>query len=122
MPLKKFVVDEKIMKRILILAMAFCLTQANALTPKNGEEPTYCEQIVSVHGLLSKAQFECGYNKYNDELISDSAKCFQHELGEKYGKEVLMFGMKEFDRHVKEDGKEFTCKYILKEFPEYIGK
>ncbi|MCT9978373.1 hypothetical protein M2R48_08560 [Acinetobacter sp. I-MWF] len=90
--------------------------------PKNGEEPTYCEQIVSVHGLLTRAQMECGYSQYNDELISDSAKCFKHELGEEYGKEVLMFGMKEFDRNVNEDGKGKTCKTLLIEFPNYVKK
>lgn len=112
------------MKKILLVGVfGLVLSQASySLAPKNGEEPTFCEQIVSVHGLLSRAQIECGYREYNEELISDSAKCFKHELGDKYGSEVLMFGMKEYDRHVKEDGKEFTCKYILKEFADYVRK
>lgn len=88
----------------------------------NGSEPTYCEQIVALHGLLSRAQFECGYSKYNNELIADSAKCFKHELGDQYGKEVLRFGMKEFDRNVQENGKNLTCKNPLSKFPEYIEK
>lgn len=111
------------MKNILVIAAILSFSQAShSLAPKNGEEPTFCEQVVSVHGLLSRAQIECGYREYNEELISDSAKCFKHELGDKYGSEVLMFGMKEYDRHVKEDGKEFTCKHILKEFPDYVWK
>lgn len=111
------------MKKILLgLGLICFLPQANALQPKNGEKPTYCEQLVSVHGLLTRAQVECGFNKYNDQLISDSAKCFKHELGDDYGKDVLVFGMKEFDRNVKEKGKTATCKSLLKEFPEYVGK
>lgn len=111
------------MKNILVIVATLCFSQTSySLTPKNGEEPTFCEQVVSVHGLLSRAQIECGYSEYNEELISDSAKCFKHELGDEYGSEVLMFGMKEYDRHVKEDGKEFTCKYILKEFSDYVRK
>lgn len=115
----------KYMKKIILgsmLAAAFPASFSHALAPKNGDKPTYCEQIVSVHGLLTRAQFECGYSEYNNELISDSAKCFQYELGDEYGKEVLMFGMKEFDRNVKEDGKNRTCNNLLKEFPEYVRK
>jgi hypothetical protein len=110
------------MKKIILICGFFLSCAANALTPKNGEEPTYCEQIVSVHGLLTRAQMECGYSQYNDDLISDSAKCFKHELGGEYGKEVLMFGMQEFDRNVQEDGKEKTCKNLLKEFPNFVKK
>lgn len=110
------------MKKLILIGLFLGLPQANALAPKNGEEPTYCEQIVSVHGLLTRAQMECGYSQYNDELISDSVKCFKHELGEEYGKEVLKFGMKEFDRNVNEDGKEKTCKTLLIEFPNYVKK
>lgn len=110
------------MKRLVLFGLCFCLTQANALTPQNGSDPTYCEQIVALHGLLSRAQFECGYSKYNNELIADSAKCFKHELSEDYGEEVLMFGMKEFDRNVQENSKDLICKSLLKEFPEYIGE
>jgi len=115
----------KFMKKIILgsmLAAAFPASFSHALAPKNGDKPTYCEQIVSVHGLLSRAQFECGYSEYNNELISDSAKCFQYELGDEYGKKVLMFGMKEFDRNVKKDGKNRTCNNLLKEFPEYVRK
>ncbi|WP_151739848.1 hypothetical protein [Acinetobacter nosocomialis] len=113
------------MKKIILVSMlasAFPASFSHALAPKNGDKPTYCEQIVSVHGLLTRAQFECGYSEYNNELISDSAKCFQYELGDEYGKEVLMFGMKEFDRNVKKDGKNRTCNNLLKEFPEYVRK
>lgn len=110
------------MKKLIFILLCLCLTQTNALTPKNGSEPTYCEQIVALHGLLSRAQFECGFSKYNQELINDSAKCFRYELDEDYGKEVLIFGMKEFDRNVAEHGKAIVCRNLLSEFPEYIEK
>ncbi|WP_153561846.1 hypothetical protein [Acinetobacter baumannii] len=54
------------MKKIILgsmLAAAFPASFSHALAPKNGDKPTYCEQIVSVHGLLSRAQFECGYSE-----------------------------------------------------------
>ena len=93
-----------------------------ALKPANGEQPTYCEQVVSLHGLLSRAQFQCGYSQYNQELIDDSRKCFEHELGQERGVEVLKFGMTEFDRNESERGKTLICNDLLKEFPEYIRK
>lgn len=111
------------MKKLILILMLSCFYQISfALTPNNGKEPTYCEQIVSVHGLLTRAQAECMYSGYNRELISDSAKCFDHELGVERGKEILIFGMKEFDRSVSEQGKQKTCDDLLKEFPEFIRK
>jgi hypothetical protein len=93
-----------------------------ALHPANGEQPTYCEQIVSLHGLLSRAQLQCGYSQYNQELIDDSRKCFEHELGDKRGTEVLKFGMREFDRNESKQGRKAICADLLKEFSEYVRK
>lgn len=116
------------MKKIFILgylAYFYCIpTFANkeALKPANGEQPTYCEQLVSLHGLLSRAQLQCGYSQYNQELIDDSRKCFEHELRSKRGTEVLKFGMREFDRNESKQGRKAICADLLKEFPEYIRK
>lgn len=93
-----------------------------ALTPANGEEPTYCEQTVAMHGLLSRAQFQCGYNHYNEQLTRDSAKCFRQELGTERGMEVMKFGMREFDRNAVQKGQNALCSELLKSFPEYIRK
>ena len=64
---------------------------------KKSDEPTYCEQAVIYHGMMSRAQFECGYSQYNDELINDSAKCFKHELKGADSDSALKFGMFIFD-------------------------
>lgn len=118
------------MRREFIVLISFILiscsttnvkTNDGGLIPKNGKSPTYCEQIVSVHGLLTRAQAECGYNKYSNDLINDSRKCMQHELGEDHTKEILVFGMAEFDRNMQEVGKQSICQNILKEFPNYIS-
>lgn len=94
---------------------------AQGMAPRDAENgPSYCEQVVSIHGLLTRAQLQCGYEEYSDELIADSAKCIKHELGEKYGKKVLMFGMVEFDRNEKKIGHKKICANILKDFPEYV--
>lgn len=85
---------------------------------KNG--PSYCEQVVSLHGLLSRAQMQCGYTEYSQELINDFSKCIEYDLGEEYGKKVLKFGMTEFDRNEKEKGHEKICNNILKDFSQYV--
>lgn len=113
------------MKNIIILILLFLgstVFAKEALKPANGEQPTYCEQVVSLHGLLSRAQFQCGYSQYNQELIDDSRKCFEHELGQERGLVILKFGMTEFDRNEAERGKILICNDLLKEFPEYIRK
>lgn len=116
------------MKKIFILGYLayFSCNPAFAnkedLKPTNGEQPTYCEQVVSLHGLLSRAQLQCGYSQYNQELIDDSRKCFEHELGDKHGTEVLKFGMREFDRNEAKQGRKAICADLLKAFPEYIRK
>lgn len=116
------------MKKVFLLALISLVwgssTFANkeALRPANGEQPTYCEQVVSLHGLLSRAQLQCGYSQYNQELIDDSRKCFEHELGNKHGTEVLKFGMREFDRNESKRGRKAICADLLKSFPEYVRK
>lgn len=113
--------NKKLLYFTLIGLLSTGLAYGEKMKPKdpiNG--PTYCEQIVSLHGLLSRAQFQCGYEKYNSELIDDSAKCFKHELGDDYGKKVLKFGMLEFDRNEKEIGHKKICAELLKAYPQYI--
>lgn len=116
------------MKNIILVILSSLFLSSNvfakeALKPaENGEQPTYCEQVVSLHGLLSRAQFQCDYSQYNQELINESRKCFEHELGQERGLDVLKFGMEEFDRNESERGKELICNDLLSEFPEYIRK
>ena len=89
---------------------------------KKSDEPTYCEQAVIYHGMMSRAQFECGYSQYNEELIVESGKCIKHELGDEYGTTLLKIGMSDFDHVVGKMGKQETCKVILKRNPNTVRK
>lgn len=110
----------------LVIAMLSVATHASppskAKSTSDKDDLTYCEKTVIAHGMLSRAQFECGYSQYNNELIQDSAKCFKDELGDKYGMEILKYGMTGFDHHVKELGKKGACSFFLKKFPDYVRK
>lgn len=111
------------MRTIIVTTLAlltFSLT--HALEPKNGKEPTYCEQAVALHGFMTRAQFTCKYRYYAQTLITDAAKCTKHELGDKYSQEVIKFGMSQFDERRAEVGKDKLCKEVLLDFPEYVKK
>ncbi len=111
------------MRTIIVTTLALLtVSLTHALAPKNGTEPTYCEQVVALHGFISRAQFTCNYRYYAKSLISDAAKCTKHEVGEKYSMEVIKFGMSQFDERRAEVGKEKLCKEVLKDFPEYVKK
>ncbi len=87
---------------------------------RNLLEQTQCEKAVELHGFLSRAQLDCNYHYYSEELKEAAAKCTKHDLGGKYGREVMKFGMKEFEERKKEDTQGHFCHKVLKEFPKYI--
>ncbi|WP_431604820.1 hypothetical protein [Acinetobacter seifertii] len=64
----------------------------------------------------------CNYHYTSQELVHESDKCTKHELGEKYGKEVMRLGMDQFEARKREDMKGQLCSTVLKEFPNYIRK
>ena len=34
-----------------------------------------CERHLRMHGMLTRAQFECGFSHYNREIIDRAAEC-----------------------------------------------
>ncbi|MFP5083860.1 hypothetical protein [Acinetobacter pittii] len=89
---------------------------------KNLLEQTQCEKAVELHGFLSRAQLDCNSHYYSEELKDAAAKCTKHELGDKYGREVMKFGMKQFEERKREDAKGHLCSKVLKDYPNYIKK
>lgn len=108
----------------LVMALSGAAIHAAPSKPveKDESELTYCEKTVMAHGFLSRAQFECGYSQYSDELIIESGQCFKGELGDEYGTQVLKYGMTGFDHQAKKMGKKTACSYFLKKFPDYVRK
>lgn len=52
-------------------------------------------------------------------IIDDIRKCFEHELGNKCGTEVLKFGMGEFDRNESKQSRNNICADLQKNFRIY---
>lgn len=98
----------------------YCGNGYQPLSPANGEEPTTCENMTALHGLLSRAQFQCGYNDYNGTVIDIVRHCNNNELGENRTREILEFGMREFDRHEREKGHTKICNELLEAYPKIV--
>ena len=93
-----------------------------AQEPQSLVGQTHCEKTVELHGFLSRAQLDCNYHYSSQELIHEAEKCTKHELGDKYGKEVMRLGMDQFEARKRGDMKGHLCSTVLKEFPNYIKK
>lgn len=94
---------------------------AQALSPSNGSSPSHCEDLVATHGLLSRAQFQCGFNKYSESMMVSVKECYA-ELGEEQAMKIMKFGMQEFDRNENKAGHNKICRELLKSYPTIIAK
>jgi hypothetical protein len=80
-----------------------------------------CKMTLKMHGILSRAQFQCGFSKYNTALI-DEAKTCAPTVGEDNLEGLLREGMSLFDKQEKERGRKVACRSILADFPAYVRK
>lgn len=80
-----------------------------------------CELLLRMHGFATRAQFQCGFNEYNQSIIEEARECNNH-LSEARVKENLMKGMKMFDTETKKNGMKKTCKKALDNLPQVLRK
>lgn len=78
-----------------------------------------CENILKMHGMPSRAQFQCGFSKYNQALIDEARTCAP-VVGEANLEGLLRDGMSLLYQHEKERGR--VCRSMLADFPAYIRK
>jgi hypothetical protein len=78
-----------------------------------------CESILKAHGFLSRAQFQCGFRDYSEEMMQSAARC-SRGLKEADAKSLLRSGMSLFDRNEREKGHDALCKEILAKFPGMV--
>ncbi|MDR9713191.1 hypothetical protein RJC70_16415 [Acinetobacter pittii] len=73
------------MRNILVTIFTLFLATSiyAAQESRNLLEQTQCEKAVELHGFLSRAQLDCNYHYYSEELKDAAAKCTKHDLGEK---------------------------------------
>lgn len=95
--------------------------QAGSDTDPEGNPESSCEKVVRLHGMLSRAQFQCGYRSYNRSLINKAAEC-AHDIGDAKMKSKLKSGMHDFDANETEKGHKGICSDLLRAFPQYVRK
>jgi len=78
-----------------------------------------CKEIMKSHAFLSRAQFQCEYQFYNQEMIAAASAC-SRELGEIKTKELVYYGFNLFDQHDKEKGRKQICQEVLRNFPKML--
>lgn len=80
-----------------------------------------CEKFLKTHGFLSRAQFQCGFEKYPQDYIEQARGCAAH-LSEARLNEGLASGMKTFDDRESEEGRKPLCQRVFKSFPNVFGR
>ena len=95
--------------------------QAGADTDPEGNPESSCEKLVRLHGMLSRAQFQCGYRSYNSALISQASECAK-QVGDDKTKQKIESGMRDFDANEKERGHKGICAELLRAFPSYVRR
>ena len=67
-----------------------------ALAMASRADAADCDQILRMHGFLSRAQFQCNFRSYSEALLTQAHDCIQ-QMGEARFKEQVMAGMKLFE-------------------------
>ena len=80
-----------------------------------------CEAFLRMHGFASRAQFQCNFSRYSNEILAKAQKC-NSVLSEDRVKENLMGGMKRFDEEVEALGQEAACAKVLESLPMVVAK
>ncbi|MEW6639066.1 MAG: hypothetical protein AB1586_01080 [Pseudomonadota bacterium] len=70
-----------------------------------------CEQIVTVYGVIGRAQLQCNFHHDTSSWIDDVRKCAPI-LGEDRVKELMRQGMELFDSREKQTGRATQCEMV----------
>jgi CHAT domain-containing protein/tetratricopeptide (TPR) repeat protein len=116
------------MRTVISTAFWLCvMVAANGTNPALAQAPTLlpadfdCAQLMKTHGFLSRAQFQCGFNDYSEDMMQTARICAKR-LGESKVKAQLAGGMEVFDRNEQERGRVQLCKDVLASFPGMVGR
>ena len=80
-----------------------------------------CEALMKSHGFASRAQFQCGFDRYSEDMLRQAKECGGY-MSEARLQEKLTEGMKLFDRNEKERGHKQMCGDVLRTIPRIVGR
>ena len=88
---------------------------------KTAKELESCNSTLRTHGFLSRAQFQCGFRHYNEQMIEAARSCSDGR-SENDIQAAMLGGMKLFDQNESERGHSKVCRDILKDFPNIVRR
>lgn len=94
------------------------------LTPALASDDENCMQLMYDHGLASGAQFNCGYEFYNENIISRARQCMA--IADEYGERdrlsgALASGLKDFNSEYEStDSKHRLCVDFAEDYPSFV--
>lgn len=83
-----------------------------------------CPKLLYNHGFASSAQFNCGFEFYNDNVITQARQCMAD--ADEYGEsdrlsEALASGLKDFNAEYEAtDGKHNLCVDFAENYPSFV--
>jgi hypothetical protein len=95
-----------------VAGLVFSATAASAMD---------CGEFVKIHSFLSRAQFQCGFSKYSNNMMAQAKECGTN-MNEAKLDESLAAGIKLFDTREAERGRKQMCSDVLKSFPEALAR
>ena len=116
--LQNSLIAEDQLKRILIATMLVLAIPAAAYAG------TSCAQHMILHGAATRAQFQCGFNKYRQSMIDRARQCVQeNNYGETYLRQVTTKGFQMFDDLEKKEGsRQAACAKALVIFKGILAR
>lgn len=70
-----------------------------------------CTDFLRMHGMLRRAQAQCGFERFNPEIVDTARRCYE-KLGPGIGAPSMRTGANEFDRMAFSRGKAAACALI----------
>jgi len=67
-----------------------------------------CDVFMRMRGLATRAQFQCGFNRYSTDILEQARAC-RASMSEASAKRNLRKGMDMFDAEAKDLGKRQAC-------------
>lgn len=101
----------------MLFLLAAPLQSQQAQAP---QRPENCDAIIKTHGFLSRAQFQCGFGYYSNDMMLAARECSSGRRPEQVSK-LLRQGMETFDADEREMSHDALCQDILQKFPKIVG-
>jgi hypothetical protein len=95
--------------------------KTNVRPSPNPHQANHCSSLVKLHAFLTRAQFQCGYRYYSNEMLEQAQQC-KEMLADKETQRTIDDGVVLFDRREKNVGRRALCRVILRDFPTIVMK